>query len=60
MVGLISHHGFYFLRIELQLLEIIVEIYSALLVLRPVASHNLEVCTRVVQWFSPSLVRLQC
>lgn len=40
---------FYFLRIDLQLLEIVVEIYSALLVLRPVASQNLEVCTRVVQ-----------
>jgi hypothetical protein len=40
---------FYFLRIDLQLLKIIVEIYSALLVLRPVASQNLEVCTRVVQ-----------
>jgi len=49
----------YFLRIDLHLLEIIVEMYSALLVLRPVASPNLEVCTRDVQYFSPSLDRLQ-
>ena len=39
----------YFLRIDLHLLEIIVEMYSTLLVLRPVASPNLEVCTRDVQ-----------